>query len=214
MDITGNNGSGVVIDGIRCNKHNAFRSSATSTSGGTIHYHNTYVGYGDSIISNTKSGDEDISIAPFLNINSDQLDDSDAYYSATLNLLDFYNHYEQGTLSSYSTFFNMLGIDKGRSTFTHVEFGGILYYTTFTIRCALPSDYSVSIVPDSSMTASTYYIRSGYNPIQKSNRILRFQVTNKMLKFPKLSTKYYFKMSDINFRITISKLYTVIENAD
>ena len=118
MDITGKNVGHVLIDGIRCTKHNSFRSSATSDSAGTIHYHNTYVGYGDSIISNIKSGDEDIAIAPFLNINSDQLDNSDAYYSATFNLLDFYNHYEQGTLSSYSTFFNRLGIDKERSTFT------------------------------------------------------------------------------------------------
>ena len=66
--------------------------------------------------------------------------------------------------------------------------------------------YSVTVTPATPTKAYSYHIR---NTIYEKEYLRRlcFKATNKEIEFHHLGTYKYYKLEDINFNITISKLY-------
>ena len=209
-NITSNNSGDVQIDGVKCTKQNAYRSTVDGS-----HYYNSYIGQSGSIVTNNDTSDELITIAPFLNVGGEQLENSDFYYSATLNLKDFYTRYKNDTLSALSPLFNQLNINKEKSKISTINYNETEYYRTFTLKCGLDKMYSVTVTPAIPTKAYSYGISRNMNIYKKEYlHNLRFQTTNKMIKFPRLGSYHYYKIEDINFNITISKLYEDITTTE
>lgn len=118
----------VAINGIPCEKFNAYSSFMSINSTNSEEWYTRYIAYeGDEIAaSNARS----VYIAPFLNIGSKSLvDSSDVIYNATLNLADFYSKFKSKTLSTYSTLFDKLNIDYDKISIT--TYGSDQYFSRF-----------------------------------------------------------------------------------
>lgn len=130
---------------------------------------------------------------------------SDVIYNATLNLADFYSKFKSKTLSTYSPLFDKLNINYDKSS--TITYESDQYFRKFTIKCNINDEYIVTVTPASPTNVYQYDNRT----LKTRGKPKKFGITaNKSyIKFPYTSFSYLcWKMSDINFTITICKVYT------